>query len=93
MTTRSMIRIRPGAGYIAILAILAILNILVLAAGCSADRKTARGDGSNLQSLSIVKQERRSRSSTLSDAADGRCEASAGATRCLASYGWSLSHN
>lgn len=46
MTTRSMIRIRPGAGYIAILAILAILNILVLAAGCSADRKTARGDGS-----------------------------------------------
>lgn len=41
MTTRPKIRIRPGAGYIAILATLAILNILVLAAGCSADRKTA----------------------------------------------------
>jgi nitrous oxide reductase accessory protein NosL len=35
-----MIRTRPGAGFITILAILAILNILVLAAGCSSDRKT-----------------------------------------------------
>jgi hypothetical protein len=34
-----MIRIRPGAGFITILASLAILNILVLAAGCSSDRK------------------------------------------------------
>ena len=40
MTTRPMIRIRPGAGFITILASLAILNILVLAAGCSSDRKT-----------------------------------------------------
>jgi hypothetical protein len=40
MTTRPMIRIRPGAGFITILAILAIHNLLVLAAGCSSDRKT-----------------------------------------------------
>jgi hypothetical protein len=40
MTTRPLIRVRPGAGFITILAILAILNILVLAAGCSSDRKT-----------------------------------------------------
>jgi hypothetical protein len=40
MTTRPIIRTRPGAGFITILAILAILNILVLAAGCSSDRKT-----------------------------------------------------
>jgi hypothetical protein len=40
MTTRPIIRARPGAGFITILAILAILNILVLAAGCSSDRKT-----------------------------------------------------
>ena len=37
MTTRPIIRARPGAGFITILA---ILNILVLAAGCSSDRKT-----------------------------------------------------
>ena len=36
MTTRPIIRTRPGAGFITILA---ILNILVLAAGCSSDRK------------------------------------------------------
>jgi glucose/arabinose dehydrogenase/mono/diheme cytochrome c family protein len=41
MTTRPIIRTRPGAGFITVLASLAILNILVLAAGCSSDRKTA----------------------------------------------------
>ena len=41
MTTRQMIRIRPGAGFITILAVLVILNVLVLAAGCSSDRKAA----------------------------------------------------
>jgi glucose/arabinose dehydrogenase/mono/diheme cytochrome c family protein len=39
--TRPIVRTRPGAGFITMLAILAILNILVLAAGCSSDRKTA----------------------------------------------------
>ena len=41
MTTRPIIRTRPGAGFITILAVLVILNVLVLAAGCSSDRKTA----------------------------------------------------
>ncbi len=41
MTTRHIIRTRPGAGFITIIASLLILNILVLAAGCSSDRKTA----------------------------------------------------
>ena len=41
MTTRPMIRTRPGAGFIAILATLAILNVLSLAAACSSDRNTA----------------------------------------------------
>jgi hypothetical protein len=41
MTARPLIRTRPGAGFITILVTLAILNILVLAAGCSADRKAA----------------------------------------------------
>lgn len=41
MTTRPMIRTSPGAGFLTILAILAILNVLVLAAACSSDRKTA----------------------------------------------------
>jgi len=40
MTTRPIIRTLPGAGFITLLSTLAILNILVLAAGCSSDRKT-----------------------------------------------------
>ena len=47
MTTRPLIRTRPGAGFITMIAILAMLNILVLAVGCNADRSRSLARGSS----------------------------------------------
>jgi hypothetical protein len=86
MTTRPIVRTRPGAGFITILASLAILNILVLAAGCSSDRKTA----------SSAPQQCASDNGGLT-LPDGFCamvfaDSSQAQLAAVAAYVWSLSH-
>jgi hypothetical protein len=89
MTTRPIIRTRPGAGFITMLASLAILNILVLAAGCSSDRKrTSSATEQRSSDNGVVKlKQNAERMPPMGGAQLTQAQLAA-----VAGYVWSLSH-